>query len=75
MPFGSPTLFRYEKLVVVALQHGFVPQVPPGGTSASSSGWGFPDASYRHTRYVRDELTGSPNSTTAVPPRFHFHTS
>ena len=74
-PSGSPTAFRYAKLVVVAFQHVLVPHMPPGGTSASSSGWAFPDASYRHTRYVADECTGSPKSAIAVSPRFHFHVS
>lgn len=75
-PSGSPTPFRYEKLDDVARQHGLVPHVPPGGTSASSSGCAFPDASYRHTRYVTDDdCTGSPKSASAVPPRFHFQTS
>jgi len=74
-PSGSPTVLWYTKLVEVALQHGLVPHMPPGGTFASSSGWAFPDPSYRHSRYVADECTGSPKSASAAAPRFHFHVS
>ena len=50
-PSGNPSLFLYTKpRAPVGFQHAFWPHVPPGGMSASSSGCGFPDASYRHTR-------------------------
>lgn len=45
MPSGLPALFRYTKPVAIARQHGRVPHVPPGKTSAPSSGWAFADPS------------------------------
>jgi hypothetical protein len=51
-----------------ASQHGSRLHVPRAGPTTSASGWGLPDASYRHTTTWSSPATGSQKSATSVTP-------